>query len=326
MSNEVRAPDDALRAAVLAGLTASPKTLPATLLYDARGARLFEWITTLPEYYVTRTELAILRAHAPAMAAAAGPGCTLIELGSGPATKVRLLLDAFQHFGNAARPTAYVPVDVAAGQLRAVTRALRAAYPALRVRPVVADYTRTLDLGPLPPGRRVVFFPGSTIGNFHPQEAVDFLRGVARLCGAGGAVLLGVDRAKDAAVLHRAYNDAAGVTARFNRNVLRRLNRECGATFDPRRFRHYAFYNPPAGRVEMHLVSRAAHAVEVAGVPARFARGESIWTESSYKYRPRGVAALAAAAGFRVAHTWTDPRAWCEVAWLDVTGDDARAA
>lgn len=314
----------ALRDEVLAGLTATPKTLPAKLLYDARGARLFERITTLPEYYVTRTELDILRAHAPAMAAAAGPGCTLIELGSGPATKVRLLLDAFRNSEGAGSPAAYVPVDIAAGQLRTVARELAAEYPALRVQPVVADYTHTPDLsaalGLLPPGRRVVFFPGSTIGNFHPDEAIEFLRGVARLCGPGGALLLGVDRAKDPLVLHRAYNDASGVTARFNRNVLRRLNRELGATFERRRFRHYAFYSPTASRVEMHLVSRVAHHVDVSGVRVRFARGESVWTESSYKYRAGGVAALAAAAGFRLRHRWTDSRRWFEVAWLEIAG------
>jgi dimethylhistidine N-methyltransferase len=188
--------------------------------------------------------------------------------------------------------------------------------------PVAADYTRPFDLPALSPAarqaRRVAFFPGSTIGNFHPPEAVAFLRAVAATCGPGGALVLGVDLKKDPAVLHAAYNDPEGVTAAFNRNVLARLNRELGATFDPACFAHYAFYDPVAGRVAMHLVSDGARTVTVAGEAVAFADGESIWTESSYKYAPADLEALAAAGGFRLTRCWTDARRWFAVLYLTV--------
>jgi dimethylhistidine N-methyltransferase len=306
-----------LWAEVIDALRRTPKTLPPKLFYDERGARLFDRICGLDEYYLTRTELAIMRAHAGEMAALAGAGCVLVEYGSGEALKIRLLLDELRE------PAAYVPIDISAEQLARVARALAADYPGLVVRPLAADYTAPLALPPLPAqaqsARRVAYFPGSTIGNFHPPEAVTFLRGVGRVCGEGGALLLGVDLRKDPAVLHAAYNDAEGVTAAFNHNMLARLNRELGATFDAERFRHYAYYNPVAGRVEMHLVSLEAQIVNVGGERVSFDRGESIWTESSYKYSPCELETLASRAGFEIVRTWTDPDAWFCVLYLEVS-------
>ncbi|HEY9449923.1 MAG TPA: L-histidine N(alpha)-methyltransferase [Gemmatimonadaceae bacterium] len=300
-----RAPS--LRDEVLAGLRGTPKTLPAKLFYDERGAELFDAITHLDEYYLTRTELAILVANADAIASAIGAGSVLLEYGSGEAEKIRLLLD---HMRGENAPAAYVPIDVSAVQLERIAEELRVAYPEIPVVPVAADYTAPFDLPALPPAardaRRVAFFPGSTIGNLHPPQAVEFLRMVARTCGRGGAIILGADLRKDPDVLHAAYNDRVGVTAAFNRNILVHLNRELGAAFDPERFRHYAFYNPVAGRVEMHLVSLDDQFVDVAGDCIRFERGESIWTESSYKYTPRVLDGLAQQAGLHVAHSWTD--------------------
>jgi dimethylhistidine N-methyltransferase len=315
------APNDAwpevLRAEVVAGLRSRPKTLPPKLFYDERGARLFDQICGLDEYYLTRTELAIMRAHAGEMAALAGAGCVLVEYGSGEALKVRLLLDALRE------PAAYVPIDISAEQLARVAGAIAAEYPGLAVRPLAADYTGPLTLPELPAdvrsSRRVAYFPGSTIGNFHPPEALAFLRGVARVCGDEGVLLLGADLRKDPAVLHAAYNDAAGVTAAFNRNVLARLNRELGATFDADLFRHYAYYNPVAGRVEMHLVSLEEHTVRVAGERVSLDRGESIWTESSYKYSPCELETLASRAGFEVVRAWTDADALFCVLYLEVS-------
>lgn len=313
---------DGVRTEVLAGLRGRPKTLPPKLFYDERGAELFADICTLEEYYLTRTELAIMRSYAGEMAALAGAGAALVEFGSGEALKVRLLLDCLEE------PAAYVPIDISAGQLQRAAADVATRYPGLAVVPVAADYTRPLTLPELPgrgrDARRVAYFPGSTIGNLHPPEAVEFLRGVARLCGDGGGLLLGADLRKDPGVLHAAYNDAAGVTAAFNRNLLVRLNRELGATFDPALFRHYAHYSPTAGRVEMHLVSLDAQTVEVAGERVSFERGESIWTESSYKYSPCELESLARDAGFEVVRTWSDPEAWFCVLFLAVTSPSPR--
>ena len=315
--------DAALRETVLAGLHARPKALPAWLFYDAAGAALFTDITRLDAYYPTRVELGILRAHAGEIAALLGPGVVLLEYGSGEATKVRLLLDALRARAPHGAPSAYVPIDVAGEQLREVTARFASAYPQLAVVPLEADYTGPFALPELPAAadaRRVAFFPGSTIGNLHPRDAETFLRRIAATCGAGGALVLGVDLRKDPAVLHAAYNDPEGVTAAFNRNLLVRLNRELDATFDVDRFAHYAFYDPIAGRIEMHLVSLDAQTVQVAGEPITFARGESIWTESSYKYDLAGLATLAAAGGFTVGRVWTDPDEWFAVLYLAVVG------
>lgn len=293
----------ALRTEALRGLTAEPKTLPPKLFYDAEGAALFERICELPEYYLTRTELGILRAHVDEIAALAGPRAALVEYGSGAGTKVRLLLDALES------PAAYVPIDIAQAQLAQVSREIARDYPQVRVAPLYADYTRPVKLPRLPhDARRVAFFPGSTIGNFHPTEAAAFLRRVRRAVGARGALILGVDRRKSARTLLAAYDDAAGVTAAFNRNVLARLDRELGADFDLGRFRHRAVWNDRASRIEMHLVSDGAQVVHLAGVPIRFADGESIWTESSYKYDRGRLEQLVAAGGFAIERLWTDAR------------------
>jgi dimethylhistidine N-methyltransferase len=299
------APDPALCAEVLAGLALPRKALPPKLFYDAAGAALFERICDLGEYYLTRAELAILRAHAADVAARMGPRCALVEYGSGAGVKVRLLLDAFA--AAAAPLAAYVPIDISREQLGRVAAETAAGYPGVRVEPVCADYTARFRLPPLPAGtRRLAFFPGSTIGNFHPAEAAAFLRRVRRAVGRDGALLLGVDRRKDARVLHAAYDDRDGVTAAFNLNVLARLNRELGADFDLGAFRHRAVWNARASRVEMHLVSTTAQAARVAGALVTFAPGETVWTESSYKYdRPR-LDRLVARGGFRAERLWTD--------------------
>ena len=299
-----RSPEEATRRAVreeaLRGLSGTPKTLPPKLFYDAAGAALFERICALDEYYPTRTELAILRACAGEIAALAGPGAALVEYGSGAGVKVRLLLDALE------APAAYVPIDIAGEQLARVAPGIEAAYPGLRVAPVWADYTAPFRMPALSGARRVGFFPGSTIGNFHPTEAAAFLRRVRRAVGPGGALVLGVDRRKDPRVLHAAYDDREGVTAAFNRNVLARLNRELGADFDLSAFRHRAVWSDAPSRVEMHLVSERAQRARVAGRAIDFAAGETIWTESSYKYDEARLARLVAEGGFTVERLWTD--------------------
>ncbi len=286
---------------VLCGLTASRKTLPPKLFYDDEGARLFEQICTLDEYYLTRTELSILRASVGEIAERVGPRAALVEYGSGAGVKVRLLLDALS------APAAYVPIDISHEQLSRVASELAGDYPSVAIRPLCADYTRPLSLPHLPEhDRRLAFFPGSTIGNFHPAEAAAFLRRIRRTVGTGGTLLLGVDRRKDPAILNAAYDDRAGVTAAFNLNVLRRINRELGANFDLSRFRHRAFFNETAGRVEMHLEATVAHEVDVGGTRIAFARGETIWTESSYKYDRDQLATVTTAAGFSIEKLWTD--------------------
>lgn len=303
-------------AEVLEGLRASRKTLSAKFFYDDRGARLFELICEQPEYYLTRAELEILRAAAPDIAALAGPDCALIEYGSGAGVKVRLLLDALE------RPASYTPVDISPRQLATVAAEIGCDYPALRVHPVCADYTRRFALPRAdlrPRGRRIAFFPGSTIGNFDPVPAIAFLQHVRQVVGPDGALILGVDRVKDAAVLNAAYNDAQGVTAAFNRNILARLNRELGAGFDLATFRHVAFFNAHARRIEMHLESAVRQRVLVAGEPVRFEAGETIWTESSFKYDAPRLEALVTAAGFQIVRLFTDAGERFWVAYLSVT-------
>jgi L-histidine N-alpha-methyltransferase len=291
----------ALRDEALRGLMAHRKTLPPKLFYDATGAELFERITTVPEYYVTRAELEILNERAADIAAFAGPRAALIEYGSGAGVKIRILLDAMRDVA------AYVPIDISAEQLSRVAREIGADYPELAVHPVAADYTRPLELPALPPhAMRLGFFPGSTIGNFHPDEAAAFLRQIRHTVGDQGALVLGVDRVKDAATLNAAYDDAAGVTAAFNLNLLRRLNRELEADFDLGRFTHHAFFNARDRRVEMHIVSLDDQTVNVGGMLIPFTAGETIWTESSYKYDRPSLDRLATKAGFAVSQLWTD--------------------
>jgi dimethylhistidine N-methyltransferase len=308
--------ESALSAEVLRGLAMIPKTLPPKLFYDAAGAALFERITELPEYYLTRAELEVVRARAPEIATLAGEHCALIEYGSGAGIKVGLLLDAFSCANHPV--AAYVPIDISREQLAAVASRLAAEYPTIPVHPVCADYTAPLRLPDLPQrARRVAFFPGSTIGNFHPTEAAAFLRRVRHTVADDGVLVLGVDRRKDAAILGAAYDDAAGVTAEFNLNMLLRLNRELHADFDLGRFRHLAFFNDSASRVEMHLVSSEAQVVHVAGERVEFEVGESIWTESSYKYDRDSLDALATSAGFRITRLWTDAAERFWVVYLD---------
>lgn len=293
--------DGSLGAEVLHGLHSVPRTLPPKLFYDASGAQLFEEICTLPEYYLTRAELEILQTHAGDIAASAGPRATLVEYGSGAGVKVRLLLDAFEELA------AYVPIDISAEQLEEVAAGITAEYLELEVLPLCADYTRPLTLPPLTDGsRRIAFFPGSTVGNFHLDEAADFLQRIRRSVGTGGGLVLGVDRRKDAAVLESAYDDAAGVTAAFNLNLLRRLNREFEADFEIDQFEHRAIFNTAASRIEMHLVSTCPQVVSVAGTRISFAQGESIWTESSYKYDRTMLDNVTRSAGFRTEQLWTD--------------------
>ncbi|MBK6485472.1 MAG: L-histidine N(alpha)-methyltransferase [Gemmatimonadetes bacterium] len=305
------APSSTLRASVLRGLRAGVKTISPALFYDAEGARLFEEICCLPEYYPTRTEHAILARHAAELATHAGAGCALIEYGSGAGVKVRFLLDRLE------RPVAYVPVDISREQLLDVSRERARQYPGLRILPVHADYTAAFELPTLPPGaRRVAFFPGSTIGNFHPAEAAAFLRRVRHVVGREGGLILGVDRRKDPRLLHAAYNDSAGVTAAFNRNLLTRLNREFGGEFNVDNFRHRAFFDDAASRIEMHLEALVAHEVCMDGEVIRFALGETIHTECSYKFdRPR-LEALAESSGFRIEALYSDERDWFWEAWL----------
>lgn len=300
----------ALVADALAGLSAPRKTLPCKWLYDAEGARLFEAITRLPEYYPTRTEVKILREQSPAIAAAVGPGAAVVEFGPGDGAKAALLLAGLD------RPAAYVPVEIAPEWLEGAADRVAAAVPGLTILPVVADFTLPFalpkGLGAAP---RLGFFPGSTIGNFEPEEAVAFLRRARTTLGPGARLLLGADLVKAPAVLEAAYDDAAGVTAAFDLNLLRRLNREAEADFDLAGFRHRAVWNPGLERVEMHLVSLRAQRVRLAGREIGFAAGETIHTESSHKYRPDRLRALAAAAGWRDLAVWSDPRALFSV-WL----------
>jgi L-histidine Nalpha-methyltransferase len=286
---------------VVAGLSLPQKALPPKHFYDAAGSRLFERICRLPEYYLTRAELALTRSHIGAIARFAGRGGVLMEYGSGESLKTRLLI-------RAVRPSAYMPVDISEDALRLAVAKLRREFPRLRIEPVAGDFSRPLDLPRLPRGERLVYFPGSTIGNLTPQEAQAFLKMTRGQVGPRGAMLVGVDLKKDANVLHAAYNDARGVTAAFNLNLLKRINRELEGDFDLKRFSHYAFYNAPLGRIEMHLVSLAAQTVNVGDHRFGFGAGESIHTENSYKYSIAEFQALAAEGGWRAGKVWTDRR------------------
>ncbi len=288
------------RTDVARGLGAPRKTLPAKYFYDAAGSRLFDQICELDEYYPTRTELGILKSRAGEIARAAGPDAKLVEFGAGSLVKVRILLDTLT------TPAAYIPIDISANHLIAASADLARDYPALRVSPLVGDFTRALALPPLAGNRTIGFFPGSTIGNFTPAEAEHFLTEAGRTLGAGALMVLGVDLKKDLARLEAAYNDARGVTAAFNLNLLIRINREAGGNFDPSRFAHRAHFNAGESRIEMHLVSQCDQEVEAAGQLFSFARGETIHTENSYKYAPEGVETLARAAGWAVEAAWSD--------------------
>jgi len=286
---------------VLDGLSQSQKTLPAKYFYDERGSKLFDEICELEEYYPTRTETSLLAHHAEAIAQQVGKGVTLLELGSGSSTKVRLLLDRLDDLA------AYIPVDISKEHLQDAASRLAADYPGLKIKPIFADYVDgfplTVEGGPQ---HTLAFFPGSTIGNFHPAEAQTFLARLGRQLGAGSRLLIGVDLKKPRSRLEAAYNDAAGVTAAFNLNLLERINRELDGTFDLDGFAHLAFYNEEAGRIEMHLKSLHPQTALVAGVPFHFEEGETIHTENSYKFSIDDFRKLAQRAGWSTDVTWTD--------------------
>jgi L-histidine Nalpha-methyltransferase len=294
--------EDSFRDSVLAGLGDAPKTLPCKFFYDVRGSALFDEICEVPEYYLTRTEIAILEQYSGAIARHIGAHCRLVELGSGSSRKVRILLQALE------APAAYVPVDISREHLREASARLAADFPDLPVVAVCADYTRAFRLPQLsgPAGKRVGFFPGSTIGNFEPEAVVRFLAHCAELLGPGGEMLIGADLKKDPEILEAAYNDRAGMNAAFNLNLLERINRELGGDIEIGRFEHVAFYNEKKGRMELYLKSLADQSATIAGRRFDFAEGELIHTENSYKYAIDEFRDLARQAGFAPVHTWTD--------------------
>lgn len=293
-------------AAVLTGLSSPQKTLPCKFFYDAAGSALFDRICRLPEYYLTRTELRILEQRAADIAALLGPRASLIEFGAGSAGKVGLILAQLQE------PYCYVPVDISRKHLLGGAAGVARVFPGLRIAPVCADYTQSFALPAAAagtPGALAGFFPGSTIGNFTHPEAAVFLARTRQILGPGALLIVGVDLRKDERVLNAAYDDAAGVTAEFNLNLLRRINRELGGNFRIDGFGHVARWNEDEGRVEMHLVSRTAQTVRIGDTRFEFGEGESIHTENSYKYSIASFQALAADAGYAPVHCWTDERA-----------------
>ncbi|MBR1216540.1 L-histidine N(alpha)-methyltransferase [Bradyrhizobium sp. U87765 SZCCT0131] len=296
----VRTPEQhPAHAELLAGLLSVPKTLPSKYLYDEEGSRLFELICDQPEYYVARTEISLLASIAAEVAHALRDRSVLVEFGSGASVKTRLLLDALPLL------SAYVPIDISQSALSAAALAIRGDYPRLNVMPVLGDFTRHLTLPTTIDGRSIAgFFPGSTIGNFSPSAAVDFLARVRRLFGQGSKLVVGADLAKTPRVLVPAYNDAEGVTAAFNKNLLTRLNREFGANFDLGSFDHVASWNAAESRIEMHLVSLVRQRVTLLHRWLDFAAGETIHTENSYKYSPVAFARMAAQAGWSVERRW----------------------
>jgi dimethylhistidine N-methyltransferase len=307
---------DAFLTDVVAGLSAPRKTLAPKYFYDARGSELFEAICVLPEYYPTRTELRILEDVAPDIARRVGTDVAMIEYGSGSATKTPILIRALQ-------PIAYVAIDISGEQLRSAIDQLSAQFAQVRMFAVCADYTRTLPLPQLEDlgiRRRVIYFPGSTIGNLTPDEARTFLVNARLVAERSGAMLVGVDLKKGVDVLNAAYNDAQGVTAAFNRNVLSRINRELGGDFDLQGYRHDAHYNQDAGRIEMHLVSTRDQQVHIDGHTFEFRAGESIHTENSYKYSIEEFQALARSAGFEPEHYWIDSEQLFSIHHLTVPG------
>jgi dimethylhistidine N-methyltransferase len=304
----------------LAGLRDRPRQLPCKYLYDERGSQLFDRICDLDEYYPTRSELAIVDRYAQQMAAQIGPRVMLVELGSGSSVKTRMLLD------HLCDPAAYVPVDISREHLQRTADELSAAYADIEVLPVCADFMQDfgLPVSQRRPDHCAVYFPGSTIGNLRPDEALELLRRIADLCGVGGGLLIGVDLQKQISVIEAAYNDDAGVTAEFNLNLLRRINRELGGDFDPEQFEHRAFYDEDWDRVEMHLVSQSRQEVTVGEESFSFEQGETICTEHSHKYTIDGFADLASEAGFTLRRHWTDKRQYFAVLHLVVVSGSGK--
>jgi len=305
---------ESFRDAVLSGLRTSQKRIPSKFLYDERGSKLFERICELDEYYPTRTEIGIMRQHVEAMTEAIGPRVRLVEYGSGSSVKTRILLDHLDDLAS------YVPVDISKEHLIESANELAAEYPSIPIQPVCADYTTDFDLPapPLPPARTVGYYPGSTIGNFRRQEARIFLGHVADLVGPEGGLLIGVDLKKDVEVMTAAYDDSEGVTAAFNKNLLRRMNRELDATFDLDAFEHHVRWNEDRGCIESHLRSTKTQTVAVAGERFSFEEGETIHTEDSHKYTLDGFAELSGEAGFQVDTVWTDDRSYFSVQYCTV--------
>ena len=286
---------------VVEGLGRPQKMIPSKFFYDERGSELFEEITRLEEYYPTRTEKRILQEHIGEIAAAVGKQSVLVELGSGNSTKTRLLLDHMSDI------SAYVPVDISEEYLLKTVQSLKNEYPRLTIKPVCADYTKPFQIPPVakPFEYYVIFYPGSTIGNFRPGKAQQFLDTISKLLVPGGGLLVGVDLKKEKQILESAYNDSKGVTAEFNKNMLVRINRELNADFDINAFRHLAFYNEKEGRIEMHLVSDTEQEVHLNGEVIHFDKGETIHTENSYKYSPEEFEELVSE-WFKVEQVWTD--------------------
>jgi dimethylhistidine N-methyltransferase len=299
---------------IIQGLSQQTKILPSKLFYDEKGSQLFDSICEQPEYYPTRVELQIMNSHADEMVTWFGEQCLLVEYGSGSGLKTRSLLDRLP------RAAGYVAIDISEEHLKRAASATAHAYPEIPVYPIAADFTKPLRLTrkQKDSAKRVVgYFPGSTIGNFEPLEAEAFLRSIRQTCGAGSGLLIGVDLRKDPQILHAAYNDAAGITADFNLNLLSHVNREAGADFDPESFWHYAFYNAPKSRIEMHLVTRYAQTVTIDGMHRiRLEEGESIRTENSYKYTVQSFQQLAEKAGYRPEAVWTDERQYFSVHFM----------
>jgi len=287
---------------VIAGLSSDPRTLPCKYFYDEQGAALFQKICELPEYYITRTEIDILSRYHAEIASQIGPNVELIGLGTGAGTKTTILIEALD------KPAVYIPVDISEKQLRKSTAVFQKIFPNLEILPVCADYLQPVVL-PSPrreAARNVVYFPGSTIGNFEPNEALEFLRRIANVSGRGGGLLIGADLQKDQNVIEAAYNDSAGVTAEFNLNLLAHINRKTGANFDLNQWQHRAIYNSEAGRIEMYLISQADQTVRIQDREFHFRAAERILTEHSYKHTPEGFISLAGKAGFDFAKLWTD--------------------
>ena len=302
---------ESFTASLLRGLGKTPKEIACKYFYDEAGSRLFDAICELPEYYQTRTEIALLKRHAGEIADLMGPHAEIVEFGAGSLRKIRILLDA------AHAPRAYTPLDISGDYLKSVVRALAADYPALALRPLVGDFTRPLAIPVLPDNpRRVGFFPGSTIGNFKPDAAMALLRAM-RASLNGGGLLVGVDLVKDPVKLHAAYNDAAGVTALFNKNLLLRANRELGTNFDPEGFAHYAPYNAAAHRIEMYLISLRRQSVNLGGRRFDFTQGEALHTEDSHKYTIESFREMACRAGFNPRAVWTDEERLFSLHWLE---------